>query len=528
MANFEHPRLGALKGISQDGVTSFRGLKYASLEHAFAEPVVSAVKADKAVDATRYGPASTHPPVGCDMELSLIQKSLPHDPITTSAADCLNLNVVVPEKRNASLPVFVFIHGGGFRIGANSWPQSDLAKFVKLSQDINKPVVGVNINYRLGVYGFLDSANLRQAGVKANRGLRDQRAALEWVQQNIAAFGGDPSQVTVIGQSAGGVSCTFHLQSREPLFQQFVSMGGTALLMKPLPPQVTDATYAGVLKAVQVDEAASPQEQLKGLLSVAPETFLSAVGPDLPLLPAIDGEIITSEVSFSKWTDSISSTAPGTSWCRRAMIGDCQNDAMIMTYALMPRKAGIAAAFEKTMTKFVSSEKNGLAPIYEGYNINTDISDDEAMANILKYINDIAFYAPVQILAKAWPKSAFVYHFNEPNPWDGPFKGQSTHILDVAFLFQNFNEYLDPAQVESAKHFARDVITFINGADPYPVHDSGAGGAQVYGPPVQPGKAFVKSQDPAEYGRRALVWDLAKKYGLDSLSFSVDMILAGQ
>lgn len=79
------------------------------------------------------------------MELGLIQRSLPHGPFTTSATECLSLNIAVPEKAEGQLPVFVFIHGGGFATGSNAWPQYDLVRIVKLSQDIGKPVVGVQM-----------------------------------------------------------------------------------------------------------------------------------------------------------------------------------------------------------------------------------------------------------------------------------------------------------------------------------------------------------------------------------------------
>lgn len=182
------------------------------------------------------------------MELHLIQKSLKHGQFASSTTECLNLNLAMPEKISAPLPVFVFLDGGGFYIGANAWPQYDLARLVKLSYELGKPVVGVQINYRLGVYGVLYSSTLRDAGVKANRGIRDQRTALEWVRENIAGFGGDPEQVTLVGESAGGVSATLHLQSTKQLFQQLVSLGGTSLLMKPLPLFVADISYSTVLQ----------------------------------------------------------------------------------------------------------------------------------------------------------------------------------------------------------------------------------------------------------------------------------------
>jgi len=77
--------------------------------------------------------------------MGLIQKSLPHDSFSSSATDCLNLNVCVPENSKGPLPVFVYLHGGGFAIGSNAWPQYDLARIVKYSEEIGKPVIGVQI-----------------------------------------------------------------------------------------------------------------------------------------------------------------------------------------------------------------------------------------------------------------------------------------------------------------------------------------------------------------------------------------------
>ena len=179
----------------------------------------------------------------------------------------------------------------------------------------------------MGIYGFLSSSALREAGVSANRGLLDQRAALKWVQDNIAGFGGDPERVTVIGQSAGAVSCTFHLQSTTPLFQQVVAIGGTSLLMKPLPPVVAEYVYESVLNKLEIDTSLSPAEQLLRLIETPPTRVLTNIAPDLPLLPVIDGTTIPSSLAFSSWnaTDA-SSKAPGTERCKRAMLGDCQYD----------------------------------------------------------------------------------------------------------------------------------------------------------------------------------------------------------
>lgn len=115
--------------------------------------------------------------------------------------DCLRLDVVVPTSpKEPLLPVLVMIHGGGFTQGSSySQPGSALVNTSAGS------MVYVSLQYRLGVYGFLSSVEVRENG-KANVGLLDQRAALGWVQRNIRAFGGDPARVTIIGGSAGGSS----------------------------------------------------------------------------------------------------------------------------------------------------------------------------------------------------------------------------------------------------------------------------------------------------------------------------------
>jgi para-nitrobenzyl esterase len=115
--------------------------------------------------------------------------------------DCLTLNIWTPAKSaSARLPVMVWIHGGGFQAGAGAEPRHDGQAFAR------KNVLLVTINYRLGVFGFLAHPELtRESGHNAsgNYGLMDQVAALKWVQDNIAAFGGDPQNVTIFGESAG-------------------------------------------------------------------------------------------------------------------------------------------------------------------------------------------------------------------------------------------------------------------------------------------------------------------------------------
>lgn len=136
--------------------------------------------------------------------------------------DCLTLDVHAPlSPRAKRLPVVVNIHGGGYTLG--SAKDTDLAPFVSFA---NGNIIAVNVQYRLGVYGFLSSKEVRADGT-ANAGLLDQRAALEWVQRNIAAFGGDPDKVTIMGGSAGGGSVQLQMMlhggEKRPPFHAAIS-----------------------------------------------------------------------------------------------------------------------------------------------------------------------------------------------------------------------------------------------------------------------------------------------------------------
>ncbi|CAE6467304.1 unnamed protein product [Rhizoctonia solani] len=120
--------------------------------------------------------------------------------------DCLNLNIWRPSNISGKLPVMVWIYGGGFYFGSTIYYPGD--NLVQTSIELNKPVLYVSINYRTGIYGFPPGQEAAAAGA-LNLGIKDQRLALEWIQKNIGYFGGDPTKVTLFGNSAGAVSTSY-------------------------------------------------------------------------------------------------------------------------------------------------------------------------------------------------------------------------------------------------------------------------------------------------------------------------------
>ena len=184
-------KAGELRGAYENGIAVFRGVPYAAApvgELRFSPP--QPVPAWQGVrDATQDGPIA---PQG--------RSRLAHvmgDFERPQSEDCLTLNIWTPAADSAKRPVLVWIHGGAFASGAGSLPWYSGERFAA-----NGDVVVVSINYRLGALGFLCLPGVSDG----NLGLLDQVAALRFVRDNIAAFGGDPDNVTVVGQSAGAAS----------------------------------------------------------------------------------------------------------------------------------------------------------------------------------------------------------------------------------------------------------------------------------------------------------------------------------
>jgi len=223
---------GIVAGIPGDdpGITVFRGVP-------FAKPPVGNLRfaAPQAPESWEGERLCDHWPSPCIQYNKRTRqtsgKGLVHnlEPIPAGSEDCLYLNIwTTAASAQENLPVMVWFYGGGFNNGWNasaSFQGEELAK---------KGVVLVNINYRCGPLGFIAHPRLSGRspfGVSGNYGMLDQVKALEWVRDNIAAFGGDPDRVTIFGQSAGGISCKLHLCSplSRGLFHRAVIMSGGGL-----------------------------------------------------------------------------------------------------------------------------------------------------------------------------------------------------------------------------------------------------------------------------------------------------------
>lgn len=207
--------LGQIQGSSQGGVTTFKGIRYATAKRF--EPPVPTTQWDGVKQAMTYG--SNCPQAA---RFKLTEESLNED--------CLFLNVTVPDDagKSARLPVLVWIPGGAF-IGGGS----NLYDASRLARDGN--MIVVTINYRVGLFGFMPHPAMDNAS-NGTLGFEDQLAALQWVKDNIAAFGGNPGNITVAGESAGSGSICQHLATPERasgLFHKAIMISGACLQQLP-------------------------------------------------------------------------------------------------------------------------------------------------------------------------------------------------------------------------------------------------------------------------------------------------------
>lgn len=284
---------GKVRGSVADGVNIFKGIPYAAPPFAAnrLQPPAPVEAWSGVRDALAYGPKSPQPPYPPPIDLFIPE-------LTTSGEDCLNLNIWSSDLASAGQPVMVWIPGGMYEYhGTGASPWYDGSRFAR------DGIVCVTINYRVGAEGFLYLGD----GI-ANLGLLDQVAALEWVRDNIAAFGGDPNNVTIFGESAGALSIGTLLSMRraEGLFRRAIAQSGaaqhvssteTALRVSQYLVRKLDVTASReAIAAVPVERLLAAQVELRDDLTSHPDPEIwgrELILSVLPWQPVVDGEIIT-------------------------------------------------------------------------------------------------------------------------------------------------------------------------------------------------------------------------------------------
>lgn len=455
---------GSVRGTVLGGVVAFHGVPYAAEPRGagrFGLPEPAPAWSGE-LDATR--PGATAPQA--DTRLPGIDLRAIVGTGWTGGGNYLTANVWTPDPGASGLPVMVFVHGGAFVGGAGSSAGYDGTRFAQSG------VVLVTLNYRLGVAGF---ASL--AGAPENRGLRDQIAGLEWVQENIEAFGGDPGNVTVFGESAGGMSVAALLAAApEGLFRRAVSQsGGGSASLTPAQASRTSQALASVLGAEPTAQAfagISDRALVDALLPLAQDRsdlFADGVRDPLmglsPLSTVIDGDLLTGQAA-----DVV---AAGAARGVDVLVG-CNSQEMNL-YMVALAAPGAGPLPEEALAGAVAALHPEPARLIDAYR---SAGRGTEPAEVLSAIGtDYVFAVPTARLADAHaphPAGTWRYEFTWPSPGFGGRLG-ACHGLELPFVFDgvgrvDYGSFAIPQDDEALQELARRThrawVAFAGTGDP--------------------------------------------------------------
>jgi para-nitrobenzyl esterase len=440
---------GRVAGVSVNGIVSFKGIP-------FAAPPVGALrwKAPQPVkswsgvkEASEYGASCMQ-----DVNFAKLFGSTP-----AISEDCLYLNVWTPAKTASdSLPVMVWIYGGGFVGGMTSVPAYDGTHFA------DKGVVLVSVAYRLGVFGFLAHPELsREADGSGNYGLEDMIAGLRWVKAHIAKFGGDPSKVTIFGESAGGYAVSMLAASPKAkgLFQRVISESGAnftsprfanegGLTGPPL--KVAEATGQSFLAKLGANDIKAARALDAGRLQ-------TALGPGLQntFWPVFDGNVLPGDQYLLYQGGRFNDTP--------VLIGTNSDEG-----ALFVQPGMTPAKFETQIREGYGTHADAILAAYP------HATDAEAAKAGKDIFRDTAFgwptWAWAMLQSQKGKGKAYVYYFDHRTPQS---PNGATHGSEVIYVFRNLSAggVFGPAAVRPEDTKMADLmnsywVNFAKSSDP--------------------------------------------------------------
>lgn len=419
---------GAIRGKVSPGLDIFLGIP-------FAKPPVGdlrwrdpqPVEAWQGVrDAMKLSPACMQASPSANPPPPYTAEFLPGPEISE---DCLYLNVWAPRTSRRPRPVFLFIHGGAFQAGSTSVPIYDGASLARAG------AVVVTINYRLGLFGFLANPDLAREsplGTSGNYGLLDMIAALRWVRANIAHFGGDPANVTIAGQSAGGISVNDLLAApaARGLFRQAIAESGPTLGLRMSSIARAEGGSSVLLKRAKATSFAQlraiPAKDLLALF-IGPNGTEPAFFP----LPAFDGKVVIGDPENP--TAPLASKVP-------LIVGFNRDEASAsgMTAAQFP--ATIRAIYPNFADRFLAVYPH--ATEEEAARSAREFPQDKQIAGLLNW---------AERRATASGQRVYVYLFDHAYPGVDAGRLGAFHTAEVPYVFGTLDGAAGPVTADDRR-----------------------------------------------------------------------------
>jgi para-nitrobenzyl esterase len=426
---------GKVEGVEKLGCLQFRGIPFAAppVGNLRWQPPQPPASWDGVRDATEFGPIC--PQVAGTME-ALGGRQAEPDPMSE---DCLTLNVFTPAADDAKRPVMVWIHGGGFSTGSGRVPWYSGHNFAR------DGIVCVTINYRLNAFGFLHLEDLFGPDLRGSGtlGIADQVAALEWVRHNIASFGGDPANVTIFGESAGGMSVgtLMATPSAKGLFGKAIPQSGAAHTTHT--PQVATriaerfCAYVGV-KPSDVDalHALSSDEIIAAVARFGVEASenLDLFGEDfagfgLPFQPVIGTDVVPrAPIEVLRDGDASDVTT---------LVGTTLEEWKLFT--IMTSEESLRKRAIRPLRNLCDKAGVSVDELVGAYEAKVGAGDELGLRNALE--TDRNFRIPAIRLAEAQVTAGaptYMYRFDWKTPAFGGRLG-ACHALEIPFVFDNLD-----------------------------------------------------------------------------------------
>ena len=455
---------GSFRGTVEDnGVYTWKGIPYA-------KPPVGELRwkapenveaSDESFDAFDFG-------------YSCPQYEWPSEPASYNeiSEDCLTLNVWAADTETKNKPVMIYFHGGGYAWGGTSDPLYNGKNFVKEYPDI----IMVSANYRIGMFGFIDFSNVpggEEFPDSSRLGILDQLQSIRWVKENIEAFGGDPENITIFGESAGAgtISAIMSMEFEDDLFQRaIIESGGLSITNNREGYETVGLTQALLDRtgAKSMDELmAIPEKEMIDIYLTPDEDDMTL--NDMVVMPLRDGKVLP--------LDGYSVIREGMNKNIDVMVGSNANE---FNYWI-----------EEVAMNFEEDDIEKAIPLYEEYCLDPKVDatisffNDDEMADLEKYwkalpedmnhveqytefINDIVFRVPSVKLAECHADAggnSYVYYFakESTNPGMG-----ACHASELAYVFNSPEETIFSGEVykELAKKMSNMWANFARTGDP--------------------------------------------------------------
>ena len=423
---------GQLEGIAQGTSLVFRGIPFAS-------PPVGALRWRAPEPPMAWGgvhEATARSAISPQIVNEALENVLPTgDATEPQSEDCLYLNVYTPALDDGKRPTLVWIHGGAFTLGSGSSPMYDGTLLAERGD-----VVVVTVNYRLGALGFLQLPETDDDSPHTNFGMLDQVAALRWVQEEIAAFGGDPSNVTIFGESAGGMSVGSLMASplATGLFHKAIPQSGAG--HNALTPETASGTAAkfAELTGVDIDDRAGLEalsvDQILAAQAVLEATLMETIGAGEPTemwaQPVIDGHFLEEL--------PVDAIRNGSARTVAMLIGTTAEESGLfagMAPSPPPDDETLEVMFEGRLGDGPVVAVNAIAAYRAAREANGERASNQDL--YVAVDTDFMFRIPAERLAEAQAHQgapAFAYRLDYQSPaLDGALG--ACHALDIPFVF---------------------------------------------------------------------------------------------